>query len=342
MPCPAPPAPIAAAGRRPLRPPARRCAPRTTRCASSSPPSPSRGEAETVVLMLDARHRGSTCLVCRGASSAEQVAALVPILVQSAAQEPALAAVVLATVRARRGHRRQPRPTTTPSAPCATSSLLPASTCSTGSCSTTSSSPPWPSSPGRAGAGPARSPHGEGPPPLVVAANCRVSPASPARVLEDGGARLPASGTPRSVHRHRGVRARPGRVPWRAGGVAAGRVRRGRGRCASIGRPGCPTAPPTTSTGTWSRAYAALGLLNDAAVSGARRDPHDGVAALARFGTAGLVGLVGAGRPDVPDRAGVRLALLDKPAGQPYSILPSRPREPPPHCRRVARAGCAR
>jgi len=56
-------------------------------------------EAETVVLMLGARHRGSTCLVCRGASSAEQVAALLPILVQSAALEPALAAVVLATVR---------------------------------------------------------------------------------------------------------------------------------------------------------------------------------------------------------------------------------------------------
>ncbi len=56
-------------------------------------------EAETVVLLLDARHRGGTCLVCRGAASALQVASLVPILVQAAAQEPALAAVVLATVR---------------------------------------------------------------------------------------------------------------------------------------------------------------------------------------------------------------------------------------------------
>jgi DNA repair protein RadC len=56
-------------------------------------------EAETIVLMLDARHRGGTCLVCRGASSAEQVASLVPVLVQAAANEPALAAVVLATVR---------------------------------------------------------------------------------------------------------------------------------------------------------------------------------------------------------------------------------------------------
>jgi DNA repair protein RadC len=56
-------------------------------------------EAETIVLMLDARHRGGTCLVCRGASSAAQVASLVPVLVQAAAHEPALAAVVLATVR---------------------------------------------------------------------------------------------------------------------------------------------------------------------------------------------------------------------------------------------------
>ena len=56
-------------------------------------------EAETVVLLLDALHRGGTCLVCRGAASALQVASLVPILAQAAAQEPALAAVVLATVR---------------------------------------------------------------------------------------------------------------------------------------------------------------------------------------------------------------------------------------------------
>jgi hypothetical protein len=55
--------------------------------------------AETVVLLLDAHHRGGTCLACRGASSAGQVASLVPVLVQAAAQEPALAAVVLATVR---------------------------------------------------------------------------------------------------------------------------------------------------------------------------------------------------------------------------------------------------
>jgi hypothetical protein len=56
-------------------------------------------EAETVVLLLDARHRGGTCLVCRGAAAAGQVSSLMPILVQAAAQAPALAAVVLATVR---------------------------------------------------------------------------------------------------------------------------------------------------------------------------------------------------------------------------------------------------
>jgi hypothetical protein len=55
--------------------------------------------AETVVLLLDANFRGGTCLVCRGASTADQVAMLVPLLVQVAAQVSTLAAVVLATVR---------------------------------------------------------------------------------------------------------------------------------------------------------------------------------------------------------------------------------------------------
>jgi hypothetical protein len=60
-------------------------------------------EAETVVLLLDATHRGHVCLVCRGAAAAEQVASLVPLLVQAAANEPSLGAVVLATVRPGRG-----------------------------------------------------------------------------------------------------------------------------------------------------------------------------------------------------------------------------------------------
>ena len=59
--------------------------------------------AETVVLLLDAQFHGGTCLVCRGASSAEQVASLVPLLTRVAEQEPTLAAVVLATVRPGQG-----------------------------------------------------------------------------------------------------------------------------------------------------------------------------------------------------------------------------------------------
>jgi hypothetical protein len=61
--------------------------------------------------------------------------------------------------------------------------------------------------------------------------------------------------------------------------------------------------------------YTALGQLNDAAVSGTRRAPHDDVAALARTGTAGLLGLV-AGAAEVP--AAPALGLLDKPTGQSY------------------------
>ena len=69
--------------------------------------------------------------------------------------------------------------------------------------------------------------------------------------------------------------------------------------------------------------FAALGALNDAAVSGARRAPHDVVAALARTGTAGLVGLVGGdtagrGAPEVR-----LLGLLDKPAGRSYDAFRS-------------------
>jgi hypothetical protein len=59
--------------------------------------------AETIVLLLDHRLHGGTCLVCRGASRADQVASLVPLLVQVAEQGAMLAAVVLATVRPGRG-----------------------------------------------------------------------------------------------------------------------------------------------------------------------------------------------------------------------------------------------
>jgi hypothetical protein len=56
-------------------------------------------EIETIVLLLDGQHRSATCLVCQGAGYAEQVVALVPILVEAAATAPGLAAVVLASVR---------------------------------------------------------------------------------------------------------------------------------------------------------------------------------------------------------------------------------------------------
>jgi hypothetical protein len=70
--------------------------------------------------------------------------------------------------------------------------------------------------------------------------------------------------------------------------------------------------------------YTALGELNDDAVSGARRAPHDVVATLVRTGTAGLVGFVGGdpagpGAPEV-GRPGL-LGLLDKPPGQSYNAF---------------------
>jgi hypothetical protein len=67
---------------------------RVVLAAMATPP-----EAETIVLLLDPARRGNVCLVCRGATSADQVASLVPILVPAAANEPSVGAVVLATVR---------------------------------------------------------------------------------------------------------------------------------------------------------------------------------------------------------------------------------------------------
>ena len=64
--------------------------------------------------------------------------------------------------------------------------------------------------------------------------------------------------------------------------------------------------------------FTALGELNDAAITGTRRAPHDEVAALTRTGTAALVAHV-AGTMAVPNAP--TLGLLDKPAGQPYSTF---------------------
>jgi hypothetical protein len=62
--------------------------------------------------------------------------------------------------------------------------------------------------------------------------------------------------------------------------------------------------------------FAALGALNEAAVSGARKTPHDAAAAAARSGVAGLMGHVaGAPLPASPRWA----AWLSKPHGVAYA-----------------------
>jgi DNA repair protein RadC len=55
--------------------------------------------AETVVLLLDRASSGRTCVVCEGATTAEHVVELAGVLRSVADQEPAVAAVVLATGR---------------------------------------------------------------------------------------------------------------------------------------------------------------------------------------------------------------------------------------------------
>jgi hypothetical protein len=64
--------------------------------------------------------------------------------------------------------------------------------------------------------------------------------------------------------------------------------------------------------------FAALGALNAAAVSGARRAPHDAAAAVARTGVAGLMGHVAG--PLLPERLGWA-AWLSKPAGLGYDAF---------------------
>src|SRR5512133_1924602 len=60
--------------------------------------------------------------------------------------------------------------------------------------------------------------------------------------------------------------------------------------------------------------FAALGALNDAAVSGARREPHDAAARLAADGHGGVYRLL------APARGGAlpRTTWCSKPAGAPY------------------------
>ena len=64
--------------------------------------------------------------------------------------------------------------------------------------------------------------------------------------------------------------------------------------------------------------FTALGWLNEAAVSGARRAPHDAAAAAARSGVAGIMGHVAG--PLLPDPLGWA-AWLQKPAGVAYDAF---------------------
>jgi hypothetical protein len=67
--------------------------------------------------------------------------------------------------------------------------------------------------------------------------------------------------------------------------------------------------------------YAALGALNAAAVSGARKPPHDAAAAAARAGVAGIMGHVAG--PLLPVAPGWA-AWLSKPPGADYETFHSR------------------
>ena len=64
--------------------------------------------------------------------------------------------------------------------------------------------------------------------------------------------------------------------------------------------------------------FAALGVLNAAAVSGVHRGPHDAAAAAAHAGVAGLMGHISG--PLLPERA-AWAAWLSKPAGMAYDAF---------------------
>jgi hypothetical protein len=64
--------------------------------------------------------------------------------------------------------------------------------------------------------------------------------------------------------------------------------------------------------------FAALGRLNEIAVSGARKPPHDAAASAAHAGVAGVMGHVAG--PLLPDPLGWG-AWLQKPAGVPYDAF---------------------
>ena len=153
-----------------------------------------------------------------------------------------------------------------------------------------------------AGGGPSRNPHGEG----------------PARLLVTGVLAYLFWHTPRSADvatYERGLaafhRALAGARPrLRAVVDAAGRPA---GVAARRPRP-LPRLVPGRGLRRPRRAQRRRHHRN------APRARHDDVAALARTGTAALVAHV-AGRTGVPDTPAVLLALVDKPAGQPYSTF---------------------
>src|SRR5512141_922927 len=82
---------------------------------------------------------------------------------------------------------------------------------------------------------------------------------------------------------------------------------------------GAPWLPAPTALEDWYflTDFAALGALNEAAVSGARREPHDGAAGLAAGGAGGVYRQLRDGPPKLADR----VAWFSKPAGMPYPEL---------------------
>jgi hypothetical protein len=90
---------------------------------------------------------------------------------------------------------------------------------------------------------------------------------------------------------------------------------------------GAPWLPVARAWEDWYLVadFAALGTLNEAAVSGSRRAPHDGAARLAGGGAGGVYRRLGEGTASATARA----CWLAKPDGVPYpAFLPGLP--PPP------------
>jgi hypothetical protein len=107
-----------------------------------------------------------------------------------------------------------------------------------------------------------------------------------------------------------------------AGFHAALRVDRppGLGLTATVGLDAIPWLGGAAGYEDWYLVddFAALGVLNAAAVSGSRKGPHDAAAGAARHGVAGVMGHVAG--PLLPERPGWA-AWLAKPAGMGYDAF---------------------